>query len=162
MTPKTQIIAETGKQELFIIREFDAPREMVFKAFSDPEILTQYFAPFDYTMHFNHHNYISGGSYSWCNKNKDGEVLCTFAGVIHEITAPERIILTSEFMELPEREHVVLEIIKFEELPDNKTKVTIHDICPSVETRDAMINSGMEKGLVDIYDKLDKLLRNKL
>jgi uncharacterized protein YndB with AHSA1/START domain len=62
MTDKTQIIAETGKQELFIIREFDAPRDKVFKAFSDPEILVQFFAPFDYMMHFNHHDYRSGGS----------------------------------------------------------------------------------------------------
>jgi hypothetical protein len=61
-------------------------------------------------------------------------------------------------MELPERGNVILEIITFEELPVNKTKMTIHDVCPSVSTRDAMISSGMEKGLVDIFNKLDKIL----
>src|SRR5688572_21312179 len=95
----TQVAAEAGKQELFIIREFDAPRDLVFKAFTDPEILLQFFAPFGNTMHFNHHNYATGGSYSWCNKNAAGEILCTFAGAIHELTAPLRIIQTSEFME---------------------------------------------------------------
>ena len=158
MTSNTQIIAEKDKLELFIIREFDAPREMVFKAFSDPEILVQFFAPFDYTLHFNHHDYRTGGSYSWCNKNKEGKTLCTFYGVIHELTAPERIIQTSEFMELPERGNAILEIIKFEDIQNNRTKMTIHDVCPSVATRDAIISSGMDKGLVDIFDKLDKLL----
>jgi hypothetical protein len=61
-------------------------------------------------------------------------------------------------MELPERGNVVLEVIKFEELPDNKTKMIIHEVCPSVATRNAMIESGMEMGLVDIFNKLDKLL----
>ena len=158
MTNNTQIIAEKGKQELFIIREFDAPREMVFKAFSDPEILVRFFAPFDLTLNFNHHDYRTGGSYSWSNKNTDGKILCTFYGVIHELTAPERIIYTSELMELPERGNAVMAVMNFEELPDARTRLTIHDICPSIATRDAMINSGMEKGLVDVFNKLDKLL----
>jgi uncharacterized protein YndB with AHSA1/START domain len=160
MVTKTQIIAVAGEQELFVIREFDAPRSSVFRAFTDPEILVKFFAPFDNTMHFNYHDYRTGGRYSWCNKDKNGKTLCTFNGVIHELSGPERIIQTAEFMELPERGNVILEIIKFEELPGSKTKMTLHDVCPSVATRDAMINSGMEKGLVDIFERLDKLLRN--
>ena len=160
MTEKTQVIAEKDKQELFIIREVDSPRDSVFQAFTDPEILVQFFAPFENTMHFNYHDYRTGGNYSWCNKNKEGKTLCTFSGVIHEISSPERIIQTSEFMELPERGNAILEIIKFEELSNNRTKIIIHDICPSVATRDAMINSGMEKGLVEIFKKLDKLFNN--
>lgn len=150
----TKITAEEGKQELFIEREFNAPREKVFAAFADPEILTQFFAPFDLTMHFNYHDYKTGGSYSWCNK-RNGTTVCTFNGVIHELAAPERIVQTSEYMDLPERGHVVLEIMRFEELPGNRTKLVIHDICPSVFVRDAMINSGMERGIVDIFNKLD-------
>jgi uncharacterized protein YndB with AHSA1/START domain len=160
MTEKTQVIAEKDKQELFIIREVDIPRDSVFQAFTDPEILVQFFAPFENTMHFNYHDYRTGGNYSWCNKNKEGKTLCTFSGVIHELSSPERIIQTSEFMELPERGNAILEIIKFEEVSNNRTKITIHDICPSVATRDAMINSGMEKGLVEIFKKLDKLFNN--
>jgi len=158
MASDTQIIAEEGKQDLFIIREFDAPREMVFKAFSDPEILVQFFAPFDCTMEFNHHDYRTGGSYNWCHKNNEGKTVCTFYGVIHELTAPERMIQTSEFMDLPERGGVILEIIQFENLPDGKTRVSIHEICPSLAIRDAIVSSGMEKGLTDIFIKLDKLL----
>jgi len=151
----TQITAEIGKQELFIEREFDAPRERVFEAFSNPDILSEFFAPFDLTMEFNYHDYRSRGSYSWCNK-KGTKTVCTFSGVIHELTAPLRIVQTAEFMELQERGNVVLEIIKFDELPENRTKVIIHDICPSIFVRDAIVNSGMEKGVVDIFNKLDK------
>lgn len=159
----TQIIAEEGKQELFIIREFDASRELVFKAFTDPEILVQFYAPFGNTMHFNHHNYQSNGSYSWCNKDSFGNVLCTFSGTIHEIAPPERIIQTSEFMELPERGHVVLEAMKFEVLSEGRTKLVIHDVCFSIADRDAMIQSGMGHGLVAIFNQLDELIRqNKL
>ena len=157
MEEKTQVIAEKDKQELSIIREFDIPRNLVFQAFTDPDILVQFFAPFDYTMHFNYHQYKTNGNYSWCNKDKQGNTLCTFNGVIHEIAAPERIIQTAEFMELPQRGSVILEIITFEELANKRTRKNIHDICPSAAVRDAMINSGMEKGVKDIFNKLDKL-----
>jgi uncharacterized protein YndB with AHSA1/START domain len=156
-TNKTKVIAEKGKQELFIIREFDAPRELVFKAFSEPEILIQFYAPFGNTMHFNHFDFKSGGSYSWNNKDKSGKTLCTFSGVIHEIEAPIRIIQTSEFMELPERGHVVMEAMLFDELPNERTKLTIHDVCFSEADRNAMIESGMEKGLVEIIKIVNKI-----
>jgi uncharacterized protein YndB with AHSA1/START domain len=159
MAQETKIIAEKGAQELFIIREFDAPRADVFKAFSDPEILARFFAPFDRIFEFNYHDYRTGGRYSWSNK-KGEQTLCTFAGVIHELTSPVRIIQTSEFMELPERGNVILQIMTFDELPANRTRLTIHDICPSSATRDAIVNGNMEKGLIDIFIKLDQLLLN--
>ncbi len=153
MTTETKIIAEAEKQELFIIREFDAARELVFKAFTTPEILEKFFG-----FHFIHHDYRPGGSYRWCNKDKNAKVVCTFYGVIHDIISPEKIIYTSEFMEIPVRGNVVTECISFEELPEGRTKLTIQDVCLNVETRDAMIKSGMEKGLIAIFLKLDELL----
>jgi uncharacterized protein YndB with AHSA1/START domain len=156
----TQILADPGKQELFIIREFDGKREDVFDAFTNPETLVQFFAPFDLTMHFHYADYRTGGKYSWSNKRGE-KTMCTFSGVIHELTAPVRIVQTAEFMELPERGNVVLEIITFESLPSDRTRVTIHDICPSIATRDAMIASGMDKGVADVFNKLDKILAGK-
>lgn len=159
MTKETQIIAEPGAQELFIIREFDAPRTMVFKAFSDPDILVRFYAPFDLSLVFNVQDYKTGGRYSWSNLRGD-KVVCTFAGVIHELTPPVRIIQTSEFMDLPERGNVMLEILSFDVLPDDRTRLTIHGICPSPAIRDAIVNSGMDKGVKDIFVKLDQLLQN--
>lgn len=159
---KTQVIAEDGKQELFIIREFDASRDLVFRAFTDPAILVQFFAPFGNTMHFNHHDYRSGGSYSWCNKDAAGNTLCTFSGVIHELTPPERLIQTAEFMELPERGHAVMEAMRFDELPNNRTRLTIHDVCFYAEDRDAILKSGMAQGLDAIFTQLDELIKKQL
>ncbi len=159
---QTRIIAKKGKQELFIIREFDAPRHSVFGAFSTPELLMKFFAPFGNIMHFNFHNYQSGGSYSWYQTDASGKTLCTFNGVIHELKAPERIIYTSEFMEIPERGHVVMEAMLFEELPNNRTKLTIHDVCFTIEDRDAMIKSGMETGLSEVFKQLDTLIKSGL
>ena len=158
---ETKITAEKGRQELFIVREFDAPRDRVFRAFTDQHRLSQFFAPFGNTMHFNHFDYRTNGSYSWCNKDSKGNVLCTFAGVVHEVFAPERIVQTSEFMELPERGHVVMERMDFEALPGNRTRLIIHDVCLSVADRDAMVDSGMDRGLVDIFNQLDAILKNE-
>lgn len=155
----TIVEAEKGKQDLRVIREFDAPRELVFKAFTTPELLVQFFAPFGTTMYFHYHNYQTGGNYSWYHKDQKGNTVCTFNGVIHDLTAPLRLIQTAEFMEIPERGHVVLEAMLFDELPGGRTKLTIHDVCFSEADRDAMIDSGMEGGLVAIFDHFDEFIK---
>jgi len=158
MENETKITAEVGKQELIIIREFDAPRELVFKAFSSPNILEEFFAPEGVTMKFDFGDIVSGGKYRYIQTDDKGNVLCAFKGVIHEVTSPERIIQTAEMEGLPESGHVVLEAMIFESLPNNRTKLTIHDVCRSKADRDAMIASGMENGLVMIFNQLDQLL----
>ena len=154
----TKVIAEKDKQDLLIIREFDAPRELVFNAFTTPELLVQFFAPYNTTMYFHYHDYATGGKYSWYHKDQAGTTVCTFNGVIHEIAPPHRLIQTAELMELPERGHVVMEALLFDELPGDRTKLTIHDVCFSVADRDAMVASGMEGGLVAIFNHLDDFL----
>ena len=156
---KLQIIAEKGKQELFVVREFDAPREMVFKAFQDPDIFVQFWGPESVQMNIDYYHFKSGGSYRYTNTDEKGTELCAFSGVIHEVTAPERVIQTSEFESLPERGHVVLEALLFEELPGDRTKLTIHDVCRSVADRDAIVMSGMDSGLGEGFNRLDDLLQ---
>jgi uncharacterized protein YndB with AHSA1/START domain len=159
---KTQVIAEPGKQEVFIIRQFDAPRELVFKAFSTPDIMVQFYAPFGFKMEFNYADYKNGGSYSWSHYDGKGKILCTFKGVIHEIVSPERIIQTAEMEGLPEGGHVVLEACTFEAIANNRTRLTIQDVCRSVADRDEMVRSGFESGLVVIFEQLDELLKSGL
>ena len=158
---KLQIIAEKGKQECFIIREFDAPREMVFRAFSDPEIFVQFWGPAETPLKLDHYDFRSGGSYRYINYDNKGNELCAFNGVIHEVTAPERVIQTSEFENLPERGHVILEILEFESLPGERTKLTFQEVCRSVADRDAMVSSGMDTGLGEGFDRLDVLLEKE-
>jgi uncharacterized protein YndB with AHSA1/START domain len=115
---ETKIIVEKGKQELFIIREFEAPREIVFRAFSEQELLTQWAAgPNDMTVRYEKFEPYAGGSYRFVNTIPGNAMEFAFHGVCHEHTAPERIIQTFEFEGLPEKGHVILETSRFEDLP---------------------------------------------
>jgi uncharacterized protein YndB with AHSA1/START domain len=156
----TTITAEPGKQELFITREFDAPRELVFQAHTDPELYAQWLGPRDLTTIFEIFEPVSGGRYRFIQKDKDGNEFA-FHGVTHDVTAPERIIGTFEFEGLPESGHVILETTKFESLPGNRTKITAHSVFQSVEDRDGMIQSGMEHGVVEGYERLDAILAKR-
>jgi uncharacterized protein YndB with AHSA1/START domain len=154
---KTTITAEPGRQELFITREFDAPRELVFKAHTDPEMYVQWLGPRRSTMQLTKFEPRDGGSYRFVHTHSDGSKY-SFYGVYHEILAPERIINTFEFEGLPERGHVILQTARFEALPGNRTRLTGQAVYQSVEDRDGMIQSGMEMGVNEGYEKLDELL----
>ena len=159
---KLKIVAEKDKMECFIIREFEAPREMVFKAFSDPEIYVQFWGPDNVSTKLDYYNFKSGGAYRFMNYDDKGKLLCAFNGVIHEVTAPERIIQTAEMEGLPEGGHVVLEAFLFENLPGDRSKLTIHEVCRSVADRNAMVESGMDSGLEQGFIRLDQLLTKGL
>lgn len=154
-----KLTAEPGKQEMFIVREFDAPREMVFKAYTDPDILIKWLGPKDLVMTIDYYEPADGGKYRYIHTDKDGNSY-GFHGSIHEVTAPERLIQTFEFEGMPARGHVMLDTALFEELPGGRTKLTIHSVCRSVEDRDGMIRSGMEYGLREGFEKLDEILKN--
>ena len=154
---KTTITAEPGKQELYIIREFDAPRELVFRAHTDPEIYARWLGPRDLTTDLAMFEPVSGGRWRFIQKDKDGNEF-GFHGVYHDVTAPERIIGTFEFEGLPEAGHVILETTTFEALPGNRTRVTTQSVYRSVEDRDGMIAAGMESGVVDGFERLDEIL----
>ena len=154
---RTRITAEPGKQELFITREFDAPRDLVFKAFIDPKLYVQWLGPRKYTMNLEKFEPRSGGAWRYVFKDKDGSEY-GFHGVNHEVLAPERLIDTFEFEGLPEKGHVSLETARFEELPGGKTELTIHVVFLSVADRDGMIQSGMEEGVNESHERLDELL----
>src|SRR5215469_11596865 len=156
MKNKTTITAEKGVQELFIHREFEAPRELVFRAFSDPELITQWLGPCDMTMRIDYFDSRTGGSYRFIHSNGHGEF--AFNGTIHEVLPPERIIRTFEFEGLPERGHVALETATFDALPGNRTKLTIQSVFRCVEDRDGIIASGMEYGVRESHGKMDELL----
>jgi uncharacterized protein YndB with AHSA1/START domain len=158
MKNETKIIAKPGTQEFFIEREFEAPRDLVFKAFSEPELLLQWLGPDNLKMEIDKFDNRSGGSYRFVHIDEQGNRY-GFNGVIHEVAAPERVIRTFEFEGLPERGHVSMEIALFEVLPNDRTRIRIQSIFKSVADRDGMISSGMEGGMNESYLKLDQLLR---
>jgi uncharacterized protein YndB with AHSA1/START domain len=154
---KTKIVAEPGKQEIFITREFDAPRELVFKAFTDPELYKQWIGPRELTTDLETFESQNGGSWRYIQKDPEGNEFA-FHGVNHEVLAPERIIGTFEFEGLPERGHVILQTARFEALPGDRTKLMAQSVFQSIEDRDGMLQSGMEEGVNDSYNRLDELL----
>ena len=154
---KTTITAEPGKQELFITREFDVPRELVFRAYTDPAIYAQWLGPRGLTTTFDVFEPVSGGKYRFIQKDQDGNEF-SFHGVTHEVLPPERIIGTFEFDGLPETGHVILETTRFEALPGNRTRITSQSVFQSVADRDGMVQSGMEQGVVEGYERLDEIL----
>jgi uncharacterized protein YndB with AHSA1/START domain len=157
MVNKTKSTAEPGKQEIFVVRELDAPRELVFRAFTDPKLYSQWLGPRKFTTEFEKLEAKNGGSYRFINEDQEGKKF-PFHGVYHKVLAPERIIGTFEFEGLPEKGHVGLEITIFEELPDGRTRLTSQDVYMSVADRDGMWQSGMEEGINDSYDRLEELL----
>ena len=156
----TQIKAEPGKQEIFIIREFEAPRELVFKAMSDPALVVQWLGPKDITMTIDQFNIKTNGHYRYIHTR--GKHSYAFRGVIHEVSFPERIIQTFEFEGLPEKGHVAMETARLEALPGGRTRLTSQSVFQSVADRDGMLQSGMETGVLDSHERLDNLLAKGL
>ncbi|HLA08936.1 MAG TPA: SRPBCC family protein [Anaerolineales bacterium] len=150
---KTTITAESGKQDLFITREFDAPRELVFKAHTDPDLFVQWLGPHGYEMKLETFEPVSGGRYRYIHKDKDGNEF-GFHGTFHEISL-ERMIQTFEFEGFPG--HVSLDSMTLEELPGDRTKITVQSVFQSVSDRDGIIQSGMERGVTEGYERLDEI-----
>jgi uncharacterized protein YndB with AHSA1/START domain len=154
---ETKIIAEPHKQDITIVREFDAPRDLVFRAYTEADLYARWVGPRGYVMELEQFEPWSGGSWRYMHRDGEGNEY-RFHGINHEVTAPERIIGTFEYEGLPERGHVALEAAVFEALPGNRTRVTAQSVFRSVADRDGMLESGMEIGVNDSHAQLDELL----
>lgn len=156
MANETTIIAEPDKQELFIVREFDAPRELLFKAHVEPDLYKQWVGPERMSMTIEKMEPVGGGSFRFIHE-ADGRQYA-FHGVYHEVIANEMIIGTFEFEGMPERGHVILGTTRFEELPGRRSRIIHQSVFQSIEDRDGMLQSGMDRGVNDGYKKLDAML----
>lgn len=154
---KTKVYAEPGKLDFTITRDFNAPRELVFKAFTDPELIVKWLGPRTLKLEVEHWDMRPGGGYKYTNTDNDGNRY-GFRGVTHEVKAPELIIQTFEFDGMPEAGHVSLETGRFEELPGGRTRYTTQSVFQTVQDRDGMVEAGMEGGVVDSFERLDDLL----
>jgi len=151
-----KIYAETGKQEIFITREFDAPRDLVFKAFTDPDLYKEWIGPRELTTEILVFEPVNGGSWRYIQRDEERNEYA-FHGVNHEVLPPQRIIGTFEYEGLPETGHVILQTLKLESLPDDRTRLIDQSVFQSVDDRDGMLQSGMEMGIDESYQRLDEL-----
>lgn len=161
MANETTITAEPEKLDYFITRDFEAPRDLVSKAFTNPELVIQWLGPSRLKMTIEKFESRDGGSYRYTHEDQNGNRFF-FRGVNHEVLPPERIIGTFEFEGLPERGHVALQTARFEALAGGKTRVISQCVFQSVADRDAMLRSGMERGVKQGFERLDEVLASLL
>jgi uncharacterized protein YndB with AHSA1/START domain len=155
----TRIDAIPGRQEILITREINAPREKVFKAFTDPKLYSQWIGPRDLKTTLVTFEPKTGGRYRFVQRDKNGHQFA-FHGVFHEVKSPEMIIETMEYEGLPEKGHALLDKVNFESLPGNRTRIVEKSVFLSVEDRDGMMQGDMTKGITESYDRLDELMEN--
>jgi uncharacterized protein YndB with AHSA1/START domain len=135
-------------------REFDAPVEAVFRAHKDPDLIKQWLGPRRYEMDIDSYDFRTGGRYRYLHR-ADGEEYA-FNGVFHVVRENEFAIQTFEFEGFPDV--VSIESMTFEALDDGRSRVRGHSTYPSMEARDGMVESGMEGGMSEGYERLDEVL----
>jgi uncharacterized protein YndB with AHSA1/START domain len=141
-------------KEIRMTRVFDAPRDLVFEAHTSCEHMSNWWGPRKYEFASCELDFRPGGTWRIVHRGPDGEEY-GFHGEFREIVPPERIVWTFEFEGAPG--HVSVETLTLEE-QDGKTTVTANSVFDSVEARDGMLNSGMESGAVETYERLDEYL----
>lgn len=151
---KTEITAEPGVPLIEITREFDAPRDLVFRAYTEPELLVQWLGPHRLTMRVEENDVRDGGRWRFVHTDEEGHEF-GFRGVFHGDPSPDLTIRTFEWEGLPG--HVSLETMWLEEV-DGRTVVHNVNAFTSLADRDGMVESGMETGVREGDERLDDLL----
>ena len=151
---KPDYTIEPGKQEIVMTRTFDAPRDLVFKTMTDPNLIPKWWGPRYLTTTVDEMDLRPGGRWRYLQRDPQGNEHA-FHGVYHDITAPERLVFTFEYEGVPG--HVLLDTVTLEDV-DGKTKLTDQSVFQSVADRDGMVQSGMESGATETMDRLEELL----
>jgi len=150
----TAALTTPTDREIRVERIFDAPRDRVFAAFTDPALIPEWWGPYDTTTVVDEMDVRPGGRWRFIARDCEGRETA-FRGVYREVTPPERIVQTWEWEGLPG--HVSIETAEFEDLGD-RTRMIGTTLFHTTEERDGMLNSGMEKGMNETYERLDALL----
>jgi uncharacterized protein YndB with AHSA1/START domain len=150
----TRVTAEPGLPFVDIEREFDAPRELIYRAFTEPELLVQWLGPRRYRMTIDRYDVRDGGSWRYVHSDDSGNAF-GFHGVFHGEPSMDGMLQTFEFEGAPG--HVSLDQLRLEE-HDGRTVVRTHSVFQSVADRDAMIENGMEYGVREGHERLEELL----
>jgi len=151
----TQIEAPADVPVIRLVREFDAPRERVFRAWTDPTLFARWIGPRSIDTTIDVWDARSGGEWRYtASRGEDFQM--AFWGCFHQVREPERLVQTFSFEGEPDG--VSLETLVFEELPGGRTRTIATSVVESFEIRDQILASGMDTGVVEGYEKLDELL----
>jgi uncharacterized protein YndB with AHSA1/START domain len=138
-------------------REFDAPAAEVFRAHADPDLYRQWVGPADLATRIEKHDYRTGGAFRFVQYRGDGPQYA-FRGVFHMVRDNEFILNTFEYEGYPDV--VTLEYTRFEDLPGGRSRITGRSVFPDLDSRERYLADGMERGMTEGYDRLDRLLGN--
>jgi uncharacterized protein YndB with AHSA1/START domain len=154
---RATLTAPPARHDVVLTREFDAPRQLVFDVYTDPQTIPRWWGPRSLTTTVDQMDVRPGGTWRFVQRDAAGNEFA-FRGVYHEIVPPERIVQTFEFEGMPG--HVVLETAVFEDL-GGRTRLTTTSVFQTVEDRDAMVATGMEEGAVDSMERIAELLAGR-
>jgi uncharacterized protein YndB with AHSA1/START domain len=147
-------VTTQGDTGIRMTRLFDAPRELVFEAHTSAEHMSKWWGPRKYEVISADYDFRPGGKWRIVHRGPDGEEY-GFRGEFREIVPPERIAWTFEFEGAPGQ--IAVETLTFTE-EGGKTRITAISDSGSKEARDAMLESGMEAGAAETYERLDEYL----
>jgi uncharacterized protein YndB with AHSA1/START domain len=150
-----KVTAEPGLPFIGSEREVQAPRDLVFRCFSEPELLAKWLGPKRLEMRVDEFEFRDGGRYRYVHIEPDGTEY-GFHGVFHGPQTPDSMTQTFEFEGAPG--HVSLDHLQLVDLGGGRTLIRVHSVFQSVEARDAMITHGMSDGMEQGYQKLEALV----
>jgi uncharacterized protein YndB with AHSA1/START domain len=152
MEAKTTIHAEDGKQELVINREFDLPVELLFRAYTEADLVEQWMGTNVVKLENKSH-----GSFRFETSDGKGNVVFRANGVIHEFVPNHKITRTFEMENTPFA--VQLEFLEFENISADSSKLTIHIVFKSVALRDQLLQLPFAQGLNMAHNRLQDILK---
>jgi uncharacterized protein YndB with AHSA1/START domain len=154
-TTALRITADPGSPLVIMEREVAAPRDLVYRCYTEPSLLAQWLGPRRLGLRVEQFDLRHGGSWRYVNTEPDGSAEYGFRGVFHGEPSPDQLIQTFEFDGAPG--HVSLDTLNLVER-DGRTLIRTTSAFQSVEDRDAMIAAGMEGGVREGYERLDELV----
>lgn len=150
MEQKTKVHAEDGKQEITITRDFDLPVELLFKAYEDADIVEQWMGTKVLKLENKRH-----GSYQFETTDPKGNKY-GFSGTIHEFVPNEKITRTFEMEGSPFS--VQLEFLEFEKLTEDTSRLNMHVVYRSVDTRDQILQLPFVQGINMAHNRLQSIV----
>jgi uncharacterized protein YndB with AHSA1/START domain len=156
MERKTKVIAEEGKPDLVITREFELPVELLFKAHADPEIFEQWMTHEYGKVRVLKLDIKKHGSWQFDTSDAQGNVVVRANGTIHDFTPNRQIIRTFEMENSPFG--VQLEFLEFEKITDDTSKFTMHSIFRSAAHRDELLKLPFLQGLTMAHNRLQDVI----
>lgn len=152
----TDFTVDKDNLEVRTSRDFNASRQRLWHAVTDPEQIPKWWGPAQYETRVDKHDFRVGGEWRFVQTGKDGEEF-GFNGVFKEIVEHEKVSDTFEFEPMPG--HVLIETMTLEELEPGKTRMTAVAKYANLEDLEGMVQSGMEGGQRESYDRLAELVR---